>query len=390
MKIAYFDGPSGAAGDMILGALIDAGLDADALRERLRTLPIESFRLEAERTERSGIGGTRVRVVPEEKASHRGLPEIEDAIRAADLPEAVREGAIAVFRLLGGAEAKVHRMPIERVHFHEVGAIDAIVDIVGAVTGLWLLGVERVFASAPVTGTGTVRAAHGELPVPAPATLEILRGRPFRPSDREGELLTPTGAALLVGLTERFGPPPPFRPERIGYGFGSAEREGPPNLLRVTVGEGESLLGEERVILLETDLDDLPGEILGALVERSMERGALDAVLLPTVMKKNRPGHRVSLLAKPEDRDRMVRFLMEETGTLGVRVRETDRIVVRRETVERETPFGSVRFKAARLPSGGIRLTPEHEDCARIAGERNIPLLDVWRALIAEAEKGRE
>lgn len=387
MKIAYFDGPSGASGDMMLGALLDGGLPLDDLRADLSTLPLEPFRIESEPRSRHGIGGTGLRVIPEGKGRHRGFPEIAAAIEGSELAAAVKGRAVAVFRLLGEAEAAVHRIPLEKVHFHEVGAVDSIVDIVGAVAGLHRLGVERVYAAPPVTGRGTVRAAHGVLPLPAPATVEVLRGRECRPSETEGELLTPTGAALLVGLTERFGPPPPFRVARVGYGVGNAEREEVPNVLRVTFGDTAEAPGTDRVLLLETDVDDVPAEAIGHLFERAFEEGALDLTAAPLIMKKNRPGHRLTLIARPEDRERLAALLMEETGTLGVRVREVERIVAAREVIEKETRFGTVRFKRAALPGGPVRLVPEYEDCAAIARRRGVPFLRVWEGALRDGEE---
>ncbi|MFH1279411.1 MAG: nickel pincer cofactor biosynthesis protein LarC [Candidatus Eisenbacteria bacterium] len=387
MKIAFFDGPSGASGDMILGSLLDGGLPLDDLRSDLSSLALEPFRIEPEPRSRHGIGGTGVRVIPEARGKHRGFPEIAAAIEGSALPGAVKERAVAVFRLLGEAEAAVHRIALEKVHFHEVGAVDSIVDIVGAVAGLHRLGVERVYAAPPVTGRGTVRAAHGVLPVPAPATVEVLRGRECRPSEVEGELLTPTGAALLVGLTERFGPPPPFRVDRVGYGVGEAERREAPNVLRLTLGETVRAPGTDLVLLLETDVDDVPAEVIGHLFERAFEEGALDVTAAPVIMKKNRPGHRLTLIVRPEDRDRLARLLMDETGTLGIRIRETERIVADREVVERETRFGPIRFKRAVLPGGRVRLAPEYEDCAAVARRRSVPFLRVWEDALRDGEE---
>jgi len=387
MKIAYFDCVSGASGDMILGALFDAGLAPADLSEALSGLPIEPFRIETERRMRSGIAGTGVRIVVEGKAARRGFPEIAQAIENASLPAPVTKRAIAIFRILGEAEAAVHRIPIEKVHFHEVGAVDAIVDIVGGVTGLHMLGIEKVYASIPPTGTGTVHADHGPLPVPAPATVEILRGRPTRPTTVEGELLTPTGAALLVGLTDRFAPPPPFAATAIGYGVGDADRPELPNLLRISVGDQAESIATDTVLVLETDVDDAPPEALGYLVERVLGAGALDVQILPTVMKKNRPGHRVSVLVRPGDRDRLAPILLEESGTLGVRIVEADRMILPREVVERRTRYGTIRFKRALLPGGGARLTPEYEDCAALARERGIAYLQVWRNALVDGEE---
>ncbi len=384
MKVGYFDCPSGASGDMILAALLDSGLSLDSLRDSLRTLSLPPFEFEATRDSRNGIAGTRlvVKAPPETKARH--YPEIAGMIDEAELPAVVKERAKAVFRLLGEAEAKVHGVLLEKVHFHEVGAVDSIVDIVGSIAGLHLMGVEAVYSGVPAVGSGTVECAHGTLPVPAPATAEILLGRPVRPSRVEGELLTPTGAALLVGLTDSFGPPPAYRLESIGYGIGSAEREGLPNVLRLQIGETVEGHGTERVVVLETDVDDIPAEILGGLFDRALAAGALDLSLTSIVMKKNRPGHRVTIIARPEDGSRLTEFLMLETGTLGVRVHEVDRHALSREVEERETAFGTVRFKTARLPDGKIRRTPEFDDLASIARRMGIPIRVVWETIWRE------
>jgi uncharacterized protein (TIGR00299 family) protein len=387
MRIAYFDCISGASGDMILGALCDAGVSAGELAGGLETIGIERFRLETESRSRGGIAGTGVRVVVEEKASHRGFREIAEAIGASGLPEGVKRDAIRVFRVLGEAEAAVHAIPLEEVHFHEVGAVDSIVDVTGALLGLHLLRIDAVYASVPPTGTGFVSAEHGVLPVPAPATAEILRGRPVRFTEVEGELLTPTGAALLVGLTDSFGPPPPFKIEGIGHGIGAADRPELPNILRLFVGEDTASMRSESVALLETDVDDVPGEALGHLFERAFAEGALDLVLIPVHMKKSRPGHRISLLAAPADRDRMARLLMEETGTLGVRCLETSRVALPREIVRRETRFGIVRFKRSTLAGGGARLSPEYDDCAAIARRQGLPFLTVWEAVVRDGKE---
>ncbi|MBM3319796.1 MAG: nickel pincer cofactor biosynthesis protein LarC [Candidatus Eisenbacteria bacterium] len=387
MKVAYFDCPSGASGDMILGALFDAGVDPAELERGLASLAIERFRIETEKRTRGGIGATGVRVIVEEKARRRGFPEIAEAIGASELPSSVKDRAIEVFRLLGEAEAAVHRIPLERVHFHEVGAVDAIVDVAGALLGLHLLGIEEVRASVPATGTGFVRAAHGLLPLPAPAVAEILKGRPLRFTDVEGELLTPTGAALLAGLTESFGPPPLLRIERIGYGAGTADRPEMPNLLRLFIGEESERLAGETVLQIESDVDDVPAELIGHLYERALAEGALDLVVLPALMKKNRPGHRISLLASPSDREKMARLLMEETGTLGVRILEVPRAALPREVVRRTTRFGAIRYKRSELPGGRVRLSPEYEDCAAVARARNLPFLEVWEAVRRDGEE---
>lgn len=379
MKIACFDCPSGAAGDMILASLVDSGLPVERLQEALHSLSLPPFKIEVTRQKRSGIVGTGIRfVVPEEKKA-RHLKDITALIDNSSLPSRVKEDSKRVFQLIGEAEAKVHGVDVEAIHFHEVGAMDSILDIVGVSAALHIMDISEVYCTVPSTGSGEVRAAHGTMPVPSPATVEILMGRPIRKRDVQGELLTPTGAALLVGFTRSFGPHPPMLLEGVGYGAGTAEFDSLPNLVRVMIGNrqenGTSL---ERVSLLETDIDHLPSELLGGFFEKALAEGALDVTLIATVMKKNRPGHRLSLLCRPADATRLAELIISETGSLGVRISEVDRLAVERVEQIRSTRFGKVRFKKSTLPGGRIRLAPEYDDCLAIARREGLPLREVW------------
>ena len=387
MKIAYFDPFSGASGDMILGALVDAGLSLTALRRELRKLPLEGYTISARKVERNGIGGTKVAVkVTHHDHHHRHLPDILGIIRGSDLPERDKERAGAVFQRLAEAEAHVHRCTVEEIHFHEVGAVDAIVDIVGAVAGLRLLGVERVVCGPLRTGTGFVECAHGRLPVPAPATARLLEGVPSVGTDVEGELTTPTGAALLTTLAESFGPRPPMSVAAIGYGAGTAEREALPNLLRLFIGDaipvGEESEEADQVVVLEANLDDLSPEIAGHVVERLFDAGVLDAFLTPVYMKKNRPGFLLTVLVEPVAAAATEELLLTETSTFGVRRTLASRRKLRREWADVKSRYGKVRIKLGYLGDRLAHAAPEYEDCRAIANHKGIPLKEVYQAAL--------
>ncbi len=381
MKIACFDSPSGAAGDMILASLVDAGLPVEPLREALLSLSVPPFGIETSRCLKNGIRATTFRFVLEEEKSHRHLKEIVAILESSGLPEGVKERSTALFRRLAEAEAHVHGVGVEEVHFHEVGALDSILDIVGAVTALDLLGVEKVYATPPSTGTGEVKTAHGIMPVPSPATARLLQGRVFRRKEIRGELLTPTGALLLAGLTDSFRAHPAMRLDSIGYGAGSADFPSLPNVLRVMIGESEGTPVTERIALLETDIDHLPPEIVGGLYEKLLSSGALDVSAAPVMMKKNRPGLRITVLARPHDGARLASLLLVETGSLGVRLGEVDRIAVERVEVKKRTRYGTVRFKKGIFPGGKSRVAPEYDDCAAIAKEKGLSIREVWEAV---------
>jgi pyridinium-3,5-bisthiocarboxylic acid mononucleotide nickel chelatase len=396
-RAVYFDCFSGASGDMLLGALVDAGVPVDQLRSGLAGLQVSGWTLNAERVEQRGIGGTRVRVqLTDADQPHRGLGEVLAIIDGAALPVAVGERAASVFTRLAEVEAAIHGTSVEKIEFHEIGAIDAIVDIAGVVLGLHLLDVDwqQVMCSGLPTGSGWVRAQHGPLPVPAPATLELLRraGAPLRrvPSETDtGELLTPTGAALLTTLG-RFESPTRLRSvEQVGYGFGSRELPWP-NAVRVWVGEASSAgrgLEHDQVAQIETNLDDATPEELGFAMERLLEAGALDVAFSPLHMKKNRPGVLLRVLARPHDSARMAELVLEHTTALGARVETIERLIARRAERTVTTPWGDVRVKLKLLGDREIA-SPEYEDCARLARAAGVPLADVYAAARAVARSG--
>jgi len=390
MLVAYFDCFAGASGDMALGALLDAGAPLDKLLDGLRTLPLSGWDLKVERVRKGSISATSVTVVAEEHHPERRLSDIERIVAASRLPDEVKGKSLDIFRLLAEAEAKVHGIGVNEVHFHEVGAVDSIVDIVGVVYALHLLGVREVHSSSLPFSQGRVKTVHGELPVPAPAAMELLCGVPTYPLDIESELVTPTGAALLKGLAKSFGAPPPFTPRKVGYGAGKKDLPFP-NVLRVVIGEmpGEVALERERLTVVETNLDDMTGELVGFVMERLFEAGVRDVWVTPAQMKKNRPAVVLSVLCDPETLPAALQILLRETTTLGVRVQEVERLCLPREFEEVETPYGVVKVKVAKLGNEVVNISPEYEDCRRIALERNVPLKEVMAAAISAAERKR-
>jgi uncharacterized protein (TIGR00299 family) protein len=387
----YFDCFSGASGDMLLGALLDAGVPLDALTAGLRTLPVTGWELSTERVADKGLSGTRARVSVDAAVEqpHRRLSDVEAILRAADgLPEAVRDNACEVFRRLAEAEAAVHATSLGEVHFHEVGAVDAIIDIVGVVLGLHLLEADwsGLACSGLPLGSGWVRASHGHLPVPAPATLELLRranapSRGTPPADAPpGELTTPTGAALLTVLAT-FGPPQPLRVERIGYGFGTRQLPWP-NAVRVWTGSADDVRPRaelDSVAQIETHLDDATPEELGFAMERLLAAGALDVAFVPLQMKKNRPGVLLRVLGRPNDAARLAELVLEHTSALGARVQVVERLIAPRSERRVQTPFGEVRVKLKHLGERVVA-APEYEDCAHLARSLGVPLADVFAA----------
>lgn len=387
MRIAYFDCFSGAAGDMILAALIDAGWPAERLHWLVNQLGLPGVSATVEKVKRHGIAATHVRVVigPEAIKKHRHLHHIRDIIdAAAGLPPRMKDNALAVFRRLAEAEAAVHQTTIEKVHFHEVGAADAIVDIVGACLGLADLGVERTFCSPIPTGHGTVTCEHGVMPVPAPATALLLRGVPLAACDEPGELTTPTGAAVLTTLAGGFGPMPPMTLRASGTGAGTREGQTRPNILRVLIGETAAADGDETdtVALIEAQLDDATGQVLAHAGERLLAAGALDAYLTPIIMKKGRPGHLLTVLCRPEDCDALERVVLTETTTFGLRRSTTQRRKLAREHATVQTPHGPIRVKLGRLAGRVVQAWPEYDDCVAAAARTGAPLRQVQQAAL--------
>jgi uncharacterized protein (TIGR00299 family) protein len=387
-RVVYFDCASGAAGDMLLGAAVDLGLPLERLREELARLPLAGYRLEAERVTRAGLAATHVRVVTEgDERSHRHLSHVLEIVQRSTLPAPVRDKAAALFVRLAEAEAAVHGTSPERVHFHEVGAVDSIVDVVGGVIALQDLGAARFVSSPLNVGSGTVTMSHGTFPVPPPATARLVAGVPVYGAG-EGEALTPTGALLVTGHATEYGPLPPLRIEACGYGAGSREAPGRPNVLRLIVGEDATPHREGRVLVLETELDDATPQLLGPLVERLLAAGALDAFFTPAQMKKGRPGVLVTVLARPEAREAVEELLFRETTTLGVRRSEWERSELERETRPVETPYGTVRVKLGRRGAVVYNAWPEFEDCQRLAAEKGVAVKEVLAAALAAWRSG--
>jgi len=398
-RVAYLDCPSGVSGDMLLGAMLDAGLDLDSLRAALAALPLAGYTLEAGPVMRGALGATHARVVPTcEERQHRSLNDVLAIVEGSStLPGPVKLDAARVFRRLAKAEARVHRVGVDEVHFHEVGAVDAIVDIVGACVGLRLLGIEELYCSPLPLGRGSARMAHGTLPLPAPAVLELVAGTgaPTVPHEATTELVTPTGAALVTTLA-RFAQPP-MTIVRVGYGAGT-RAEPAPNLLRLWLGdraaEAEDTAGREApgqdltvedIVVLEANIDDMPAELFGHAIERLLEAGALDAWCAPLTMKKSRPATMLSVLCRPADRPVMLDLLLRETSTFGVRARAVTRYAAARETRHVETAYGLIAVKLKLLDDVVVGASPEYDDCRRAAAAHGVPLPSVYAAALAAA-----
>jgi len=383
MRTAYFDCFAGAGGDMIVASLLDAGCDWDALRAELEKLPVGPCRLRREPVRRGSLGGTQFLVEPgEAQPPHRHLTTILEMIDQADLPNRVAERSKAVFHRLGAAEAKVHRTDAEQVHFHEVGAVDTIVDVVGACTAADLLEIDRILCSPVPLGWGTVPCAHGELPVPAPATAELLRDARAEtlPGPGPGELTTPTAAAILTTLAEGFGPPPPMRLDACGFGAGSRQTSPVPNLLRVLIGSEDDEGQLDTVVELSANLDDCTGEIIGATIEKLLGRGCLDAWATPVMMKKSRPGWVLSALCAPADAAAAEQIILAETTTFGLRRRPAERHKLTRRFETVETPYGPVRMKVGAEGRRIVTASPEFADALAAAEAHGVPVKDVLAA----------
>lgn len=384
MKIAYFDCIAGASGDMILGALVDAGVPLEMLRERLSTLALgDEFELNAQKVDKNGFSATKVDVIIQESKTDRQhgrhLPEIEKLIETSSLAEHLKIKATGMFRRLAEVEAGIHGLPVEKVHLHELSGVDTIVDIVGALLGLEALGVQQVFGSPLPLGRGFVRGVHGQIPLPAPATLVLLKGIPVLGSDIDKELVTPTGALILSTVCKGFGPIPAMTLTKLGYGAGG--RDLPiPNLLRLLIGEEGT--GIENLVVLETNVDDNSAEINGYVMEKLFSSGALDVYFTPILMKKNRPATLLSVLCRPADVEQMETILFRETSTLGVRRQPVERRCLPRESQTVGTPYGPVRVKIAHLPDDTTKRSPEYEDCKQAAESHDVPLRVVYEAAL--------
>jgi uncharacterized protein (TIGR00299 family) protein len=372
---------------MFLAVLIDAGVAVDRLFAELKKLPLGFYEFKRTRAGRGGLVGTRVEIRARGEQPHRTLPDIQRLLVTASLPAQAANQAMKVFNRLAEVEGRLHNLPPGEVHFHEVGAVDAIIDIVGTCVGLQLLEISDLVCSPLNVGGGRVEAAHGSLPVPAPATAELLCDLPIYSSGVEGELVTPTGAALVSTLASGFGPLPPMKVNRIGYGAGERDYPGHSNLARLFVGERlevaegrPGLPGEELVSVIEANVDDMNPQLYGHFLEQALAAGALDVTCTATQMKKNRPGLTISILCEPERSDALSQLLFAETTTIGVRIHEARRKVLERELVTVETPYGAVTVKVARREGKVVNVAPEFDACQRLAAEKSVPLKQVMMA----------
>ncbi|MDO8447115.1 MAG: nickel pincer cofactor biosynthesis protein LarC [Deltaproteobacteria bacterium] len=395
--IAYFDCFSGISGDMIVGALLDAGVPFDWLRDELGKLPLNGYRLEVEDVKRGGIGGKRFRVIVEVEQSERKLGDIKKIIENSTLSDDVKDLSIKVFERLAEAEARVHRVGVDEIHFHEVGGIDSIIDIVSSSLSLSYLRIDRVYSSEVALSQGTVSCSHGLLPLPAPAVMELLTGVPVYQAGVRGELVTPTGAAFLSVVCEGFGAIRPMRLKSTGYGAGERENEGLPNLLRVMIGEEYESTGVkdidsnplevDSVMVIDANIDDMNPEIYGFVMDRLLDEGALDVSLTPVYMKKGRPGTLLKVICQVGKEREMADILLRETSTIGVRFYRTDRLKVCRESVEVQTRFGKVNVKVAKTPWND-KAQPEYDDCRKLALEKGVPIREVYTEAMKEFERG--
>jgi uncharacterized protein (TIGR00299 family) protein len=396
-RILYFDCFNGASGDMVLGALLDAGLPLEELRRALGSLAIDGASVSATRVLRAGVSATKF--VAEEHGhnthehdhghghdhhhhhhAHRSLAEISTLIERSALSPAGQSRAKELFYRLGEAEAAIHQVPIDKIHLHEVGAVDSIIDIVGAVFAIEWFHADRIVSSPLNVGGGMVKSAHGNFPVPAPATVKLLANTPVYSSGVQSELVTPTGALLVTSYATSFGPVPAMTIERTGYGAGDRDLPDTPNVLRVLVGESSEQPHTERIVVLQSEIDDMNPQLFGLVMDRLYAAGALEVYFGSVQMKKNRPGTLLTILARPEQREELSAIVFRETTTIGVRYHEVLRERLEREIVPVITPLGTVRFKVARLGETVVNAAPEFEDCLRIASERTVPVKEVQAA----------
>lgn len=386
MKILYFDCFAGISGDMTVAALLELGVSLGLLEERLAALPLpgSAYRLAAEKVDRRGITATRFDVHAAEHQHHRHYRDIARMIEESPLPAGVKERAQRIFLRLAEAEARVHGVEIDQVHFHEVGAVDSIVDVVGTAICLDHLGIGEIYAAPLPFGSGFVETAHGRLPVPAPATADLLRGMPVHFECGPGERVTPTGAAILAALATGFGEPPAMKVEAVGCGAGTRDFADLPNILRLVMGERAGAFQRDTIYVIETHIDDMNPEILGFLMDRLLAAGALDVAFAPLQMKKNRPGVKLTILSPRAGLDGLARLVLTESTAAGVRYYPAERMMLGRVEEERETTLGRVRVKVFLDNGTPLRVAPEFEECRRIASEKEMPLLEVYRLIERE------
>ena len=379
MKIAYLDCFSGVSGDMIVGSLLDSGLPIEELDRAIAGLNFNGYKITAKKEERNNIFGTRFLVSIQQKHQKtRSFKDIRDILKKSDLPPTIIERCIPVFEKLAITEGEIHNISPDEVHFHELGAVDSIIDIVATVVGINLLGIEKLFVSSIPVGTGITKSAHGNIPLPSPATIALLKGIPIYDGGQDVELVTPTGAALIASLCSSFGPLPPVVVERIGYGVGSRVLKDRPNLLRILIGNDIDKQRSETVVILESNMDDMNPELLGYLMDSLFEAGAMDVGFFPIHMKKNRPGIQIQVVGRPEDKDKFIAIIFRESTTLGVRFAYSLRAALQRTEMTVDSPWGKMKIKKVINQDGSTTLLPEYEECRRIAKENKISLKDVY------------
>ncbi len=382
MRIAYFDCFSGISGDMLVGSLIDAGLDFEELENEIKKLGLESVEIKADKIVKQNIASTRFSVLYEDQKHHRHLQDLNAMVDNASIDEDIKEKAKEVFLKIAVAEAKIHNMPLDKVHFHEIGAVDTIVDVVAALTGFRKLGIEKVFCSGLNVGSGFVTFSHGKFPVPAPATAEILKGVPVYSTDSKGELVTPTGAAIITSLADGFGDMPSVKVESIGYGAGSKDFEHP-NVLRVYLGQMIDEPAENMIDVIETNIDDMNPQWYDHVIDSLYAQGALEVFMTNIQMKKNRPGVKLTILADPVNKDRLLKIVFRETTSIGVRMRRESREILDRMTEALDTPYGKVNVKITVYDGEQVNKKVEYDDLKRLAAENNLPV----KKIAGEIEK---
>ncbi len=388
MKTVYFDCFAGISGDMVIGALIDAGVNSAFIEKTAESLGLTGFEISTEKILKNGISGTSFKVHTTKDQPHRKLSDITDIIMRSGLHESVKDHSLIIFNNIAKAEAHIHLKPIEEIHFHEIGAVDSIIDICCAAAAIHEMKIQRIVSSPLNTGRGFIKTAHGQLPVPAPATAEILKGIPVYSTDTNAELTTPTGAAIIAHYALSYTPIPEMKINSIGYGAGSRNLD-IPNLLRVYIGETAALEGvlSDEIIEIETSIDDMNPEFYSYLFNVLFDDGALDVVLIPVFMKKNRPGHILKVITPPEKSESVISRIFTETSTSGVRITNTSRRILARKTVTVETPYGTVKVKIHEMNGKTVTVSPEYEECRILAAENDIPLKRVYDSALQEAYK---
>ena len=380
MKILYFDCFSGVSGNMILGAMVDAGIDIKALKKELKKLDLHSYSLKVSKVKRKGIKGTKVDVIVDKKKHlhHTHYKDIKRLIERSKLPEKIKEDSLSIFKNIAEAEAKIHRTSVDNVHFHEVGAVDSIVDVVGTSICISLLNSDITLSSPINTGKGMVKTEHGLLPVPAPATTEMLKGFPSYSSDIEFELATPTGVGIITAMAKASNTIPVMKTNVIGYGAGSKDFSDSPNLLRIMIGEGYSPSEQDSITVIESNIDDMNPQFYDHIMNRIFDAGALDVFLTPIIMKKNRPAVKITLLSENDNVNKLADILLKETTSFGLRMYKTERIKLEKEIKTVKTEYGSTKVKIGKKNGKIINIAPEYEDCKRIANERGISIREVY------------